>query len=102
MGKEQEWLANSQSFKEEGITAAANLLANVAVYCDLSVAYTAKLVDGYGTFLDLRGFTEKNPLFPVRQILLYSVQAFSKEQPRRPISCDAMFDAVATRLLEEE
>ena len=102
MGSEQEWLANSQGFKEDGITLAAKLLTNVSFYCEVSVAFTANLVDGYGTFLDNVGFTERNPLFPVRQLLLFSVQAFSEEQPHRPMSCDAMFDAVVTRLLEEE
>ena len=102
MGSEREWLANSQSFKDEAVALAAELLINVADYCDLSVAYTAALVDSYGDFLDQRGFAERNPLFPVRQLMLFSVQGVIDEYPRRPMSCDAMFDAVATRLLEEE
>ena len=102
MGSEREWLANSQSFRDEAVALAADLLINVADYCDLSVAYTAALVDSYGDFLDQRGFTERNPLFPVRQLMLFSVKAVIDEFPRRPMSCDAMFDAVATRLLVEE
>ena len=102
MGTEQEWIARSQDFKDEGIALATALLIDVADYCDLSVAYTAALVESYGNFLDQRGFTERNPLFPVRQLMLFSVKAVIDEFPRRPMSCDAMFDAVATRLLEEE
>ena len=102
MGKEQEWNARSQSSKNEAILPTATLLEDVASYCDLSVAYTAALVDSYGDYLDLRGFTERNPLFPVRQIMLFSVQTVIDEYPRRPMSCDAMFDAVATRMLDTE
>ena len=102
MGKEQEWQARSQSSKDEAIVLAATLLDSVASYCDLSVAYTAPLVDSYGDFLDQQGFTKRNPLFPVRQLMLFSVQSVMDEYPRRPMSCDAMFDAVSSRLLEEE
>ena len=102
MGKEQEWLAKSQSFKDDAVVLIANLLDNVASYCDLSVANTAGLVDGYGNYLDMRGFTRRNPLFPVRQLMLFSVRAITDEFPRRPMSCDAMFEAVSTRMLEEE
>ena len=102
MGKEQEWNARSQSSKDEAILPTAALLEEVASYCDLTVAYTAALVDSYGDYLDLRGFTERNPLFPVRQIMLFSVQSIMDEYSRRPMSCDAMFDAVATRMLDTE
>lgn len=102
MGKEQEWHARSQSSKDEAVVLAATLLDSVASYCDLSVAYTAALVDSYGDFLDQQGFTKRNPLFPVRQLMLFSVQAVMDEYPRRPLSCDAMFEAVSSRLLEEE
>ncbi|MCY4115485.1 MAG: hypothetical protein OXF55_01185 [Caldilineaceae bacterium] len=102
MGKEQEWNARSQSSKDEAILLTADLLEIVAPYCDLSVAFTAGLVDGYGNYLDMRGFTERNPLFPVRQMMLLSVQMVIGEYPRRPMSCDAMFEAVATRMLESE
>ena len=102
MGKEQEWNARSQSSKDEAILLTATLLEEVASYCDLSVAYTAALVDSYGDYLDLRGFTGRNPLIPVRQMMLFSVQSIIGEYPRRPMSCDAMFDAVTTRMLDTE
>lgn len=101
LGTKEEWLTNSQSFQNKGIALASNLLTGVALYCDLSIEDAAGLVNKYGTFLDNVGYTARNGL-PVRRILMYALQTYADNYPNRQRSCDALFDAGVTKMLEDE
>ena len=94
-------MANSQSLKDRAVALASNLLTDVALYCDLSVDAAATLVSEHGTILDNLGYTARTGL-PVRQVLMFALATFAEENPKRTRSCDDLFNAGATTMLEKE
>ena len=101
MGTREQWMEESQSLKNRAVALASNLLTEVALYCDLSLDDAATLVSEYGTILDNVGYTARNGL-PVRQILMFALVKYAEEYPNRTRSCDDLFNAAATSVLEGE
>ena len=101
MGRLEQWQALSSSQQGEAFVLAAEMLIDVASYCDLSIEDAAILVDEYGEVLDNAGYTTRKTL-PVRQIIMHVMLNYAREYPRRALSCDDLFRGGIETILEDE
>ena len=101
MDRLEQWQALSSSQQGEAFALAAEMLIDVASFCDLSIEDAALLVDEYGEILDNAGYTIRNTL-PVRQIMMQAMLNLANEYPTRVLSCDDMFSRGIAIMLAEE